>query len=128
MFVSPVKEQTDSPKNRNTLVDAIYDFNLDAGSTPAISTRPNKTKKAFPSQKSFLCISNFARIQFFLLKNFFVPLCSDEQSDEDDLCLSLGRGRIPPPNPLLPPHPRERNKNLRRQDVKFLCPKVHKAV
>ena len=41
MFVSPVKEQTDSPKNRNTLVDAIYDFNLDAGSTPAISTRLN---------------------------------------------------------------------------------------
>ena len=67
-------------------------------------------------QKSFLCFSRFARARFFLLKgkeNFFVLLCSDEQGGGDGLCLSLGRGGIPPPNPLLPPRPRTRNGNLR---------------
>src|SRR3989344_1870172 len=54
-------------------------------------------------QKSFLCISDFARADFFLLKgkeNFVVLLCSDEQGGGLGLFLiSLGRGGIPPPNP-----------------------------
>ncbi len=53
-------------------------------------------------QKSFLCISGFARARFFLLKgkeNFFVVLCSDEQGGGCGLCFSLGRGGIPPPAP-----------------------------
>src|SRR3990167_9267785 len=61
-------------------------------------------------QKSFLCISDFARAGFFLLKgkqNFFVVFCS-ERAGGGAFRTSLGRLGIPPPNPLLPSRPRTR--------------------
>ena len=61
-------------------------------------------------QKSFLCISDFARAGFFLLKGkqiFFVVFCS-ERAGGGAFRTSLGRLGIPPPNPLLPSRPRTR--------------------
>jgi len=55
-------------------------------------------------QKSFLCVSDFARVGFFLLKGkvrFSARLCSDEQGG--GASLRLGRLGIPPLNPPAEP-------------------------
>ena len=92
-------------------------------------TRPRKQarRRSLPlatQQKSFLCISDFARAGFFLLKgkeNFFAGFCS-QRAGRRDWPLFFARTRRNSPHTPLPPCSCGDGRKFWRRRYSFPCP------